>query len=663
MREEHSSALLTLDEELPIENLYTAQEAVQLEFEFNCPFIEAEYYKDGAQDIIQKLLPPDLLENSTRCGNAAQRSRFSDTLPLVRWSDLNRAPCALSVLLLCKFRQNACNFFYDMISRWLLPNHRVNVELFFASDVRLPHLSDDLLSVAEIVVHIKSQREVEEVRRNLHAIETEIRLGVVSNYHARRILEFKGLSTDGKTAMIQEKIGSLIQSHSKDFDRGIFSQMQHFLVTCREDFKKSRDYHHISRIISNIYSVQKVLKQNIAVFPERRHVMLKFLKTRLEVSTKRERPVLGILAGLNFLREHELFEKSHLVAAMQKHFPAIKAVEGSTIIDKDKESSLQTVYLEVEKEDGTDFSFDEVQTLRTALPDQLKENIEQLTHPIFMPRNEEEVLRNIMALSRQIRYVNDLPQVIISFDEQKGTDLCFTVIMLRIHAEQSPQVQELFANAKTDLRFLPDRVRRLGSIRRKYAKEAAVFRTLVSSKDFKRPDHSVDLYRARQHVLAELTRIVGEVRDFNGGMILKQQELLDSLKHSLGRTAEQHNILLEQFFYSLMPMEMRSIAEIDPLKQLFLMLLQATKADLRHRRKTGDWLFKQDSRRLFAILPDLSDAKKAVLQEKIDKLSLPNHKLISFSIDFQQNTYTGYLLFSEDASTQSLFLKTLEETV
>ena len=37
-----------------------AQSALQLEFdfEFNCPFIEAEYYRDGAQDIIQKILPP-----------------------------------------------------------------------------------------------------------------------------------------------------------------------------------------------------------------------------------------------------------------------------------------------------------------------------------------------------------------------------------------------------------------------------------------------------------------------------------------------------------------------------------------------------------------------------------------------------------------------------
>lgn len=112
-----------------------------------------------------------------------------------------------------------------MVSRCLLPQKQVKVELFFASDVRLPHVLDDLLSVAEIVIYLKSAQDVEEARRNLKAIETEIRLGIVSEYQARRILEFKGLDIYGKTAMIQEKIGSLIY---KDFDQGIFAQMQHF---------------------------------------------------------------------------------------------------------------------------------------------------------------------------------------------------------------------------------------------------------------------------------------------------------------------------------------------------------------------------------------------------------------------------------------------------
>ena len=102
------------------------EEQLEFEFEFGCPYIEAEYYRDGAQDLIKRMVPTDLLEASG-VGLASQRARFADMLPLIAWSDLTKAPCALSVLLLCKYRLNACNFFYDMVSRWLLPQKRVNV--------------------------------------------------------------------------------------------------------------------------------------------------------------------------------------------------------------------------------------------------------------------------------------------------------------------------------------------------------------------------------------------------------------------------------------------------------------------------------------------------------------------------------------------------------
>ena len=35
---------------------------LEFEFEFGCSSVDAEYYRDGAQDLIQKLVPEDLLE-------------------------------------------------------------------------------------------------------------------------------------------------------------------------------------------------------------------------------------------------------------------------------------------------------------------------------------------------------------------------------------------------------------------------------------------------------------------------------------------------------------------------------------------------------------------------------------------------------------------------
>lgn len=633
----------------------------QLEFEFSCPQLETEYYREGAQDLIHKLVPRELLDSSST-DLSFQRAKFADLLPQIAWSDLNKAPCPLSVLLLCKYRLNACNFFYDMVSRWLLPNRRTNVELFFASDVRLPHLSEELLSVAEVVIYLKSVAEVEEVKKNLAALETEIKLGVASNYHARRILEFKGLSSDGKTAMIQEKIGSLIQSHSKEFDQGIFSQMQQFLINCSEEFKGSRDYHHISRIISNLHSTRKVLKQNIEMFPLKRHGIVKLLKTRLQTPSSqeggvKERNVLGILAGLNFLREHEVFEAEHLMAAIQQQVAKVRLVPGSCLVDPAREQPLQTIYLEIEKEDGTDFSLLEIQQLKNRLPEGLKGHIEQLTHPIFMPRNEEEVLRNIMALAKQLRFANDLPQVYLSFEEAREEELYFTVILVRPVTPNAPSIQDCLSRG--EFKYIPDRVRNVGSIRRKYIKEATVFRTSVPMSQFLRPDRSIDLYKARHNLFFQLQASLGELRDYNGGMIERQGEQLNALKGMLGKTAQAHPLLLERFFHALMPMEVRTSSELEPLKQLFLLLVSATRTESRLPFLGSDFLFKQEENRLFAILPRLDGEKRREFFKKLESLHIPNHCYIHASLDIDEIPYVGVVLLQADQALQAQFLRDL----
>ncbi|MDE3055369.1 MAG: hypothetical protein KGI80_01545 [Verrucomicrobiota bacterium] len=606
--------------------------AQQLEFDFSfsCPHLEAEYYREGAQDLIRRLVPGDLLEEN-HFVSAAQRARFADLLPILSWSDLSKAPCTLSVLLLCKYRWNACHFFYDMVSRWLLPQRKVNVELFFASDVRLPHLSDELLSVAEIVIYLKSASDVEEVRRNIGAIETEVRLGVVSNYHARRILEFKGLSSDGKTAMVQEKISSLIQSHSKDFDRGIFTQMQQFLITCKEEFKGGRDYHHISRLISNLYALRKLLQKHVEATPQERHVMTKFFKTRIDNSLSTGgRPVLGILAGLNLCHEHEIFATEHLVAAIHKILPKARIVDNSPFVDPEGKS-VQILYLEIEKDTSADFTLDEIHRLRSLLPEELKASVERLTRPLFMPRNEEEVLRNIMTLADELRHASDAPQAILSLDEQRGETLTFTVILVRSALEGAPSLPDLLALHKGSFIIQPDRVRKVGRLRGKAFKEATVFRALVESAPFLRTNHTVDCYKAREVVMKELSSLLGEIRDYNGGMLLRQKELLKALQALLGPLSPSQELFVETFFYALTPMEMRTILDPEPLKQLFLLLAQVKKGGVLQKRKEARW----------ALV-----AAPRLLPQGISSAGFPSSRFASFQIEGEM--LSGALLLSGD---------------
>jgi hypothetical protein len=215
------------------------------------------------------------------------------------------------------------------------------------------------------------------------------------------------------------------------------------------------------------------------------------------------------------------------------------------------------------------------------------------------------------------------------------------VILLRVISENEPGLQELFTSKKTQLKYIPDRVRRVGHLRRKYVKEATVFRTMIPSDKFLRTDHSVDLSKARQYVLGEVSRSVGPVRDYNGGMIYKLNESLNALKSALGKVADP--ILLEKFFYSIVPIEMRSSLETEPLKQFFLTLLQAMKVDSLQR--------KQDASRIYVVAPK----KKRQIE-----IAIPSHKLVSFAIDIHETSYVGYMVLSDVKEEQQEFLEAID---
>lgn len=617
-------------------------------------FLVEELYLEKVKTLLRGMLGDFFLEN-----NLEKLKHFlEESLPLVKNSDLRLESnqTTLNLILLCKKREGAGTFFYDLTSRWLMPGKKRGAKLFFIADFRFKFFEEEF-TLAEVVLPLESRQEKEEALKNLRVILTEIKLGVASDFHASRILQFKGLPYDRKTTLIQEKIASLIQSHSKDFGKSILSHMQHFLVTCSEEFKTQRDYHHISRIISVLFFMQGLLKQKLAAEPERRHILVKFLKTKVLLGES-VKEVLGVIVGLNFLKEHEVFEKKHLISALKEYVPLALDVPSSYFLEKDAEMPIQTLYLEIEKENGLDFTSEEVNLLRLKLSEQLKGHIELLQQKVFMPRNEEEIVRSIVALSRQLKYVQDLPQVVISFDEQIGSELCFNIVLLRVLRLKAPTILELFGSQEGGLKFVLDRVKKVGVIRRKYLKEANVFRLFLKTEHFLRPDHSVDLNRARLAVMEYLNRVLGEVRDYNGGLIYKQNEAYQNLVGALGEMEKKNLFLLEKFFFAIRPSEMAATVATAVLKSLFFMFLNAIKREEARIKKHSDYLFKKEKNALYLILPCYDFNLKKALKEKIALSFLSS--LLSFELAYNEITYLGFILFSDDEIKTGSFLKLVQ---
>ncbi len=616
-------------------------------------------YSGSVRATLMRLLPADFF--FTDFSEKEILEDFHKMLPMFRWSEWGDGPYNVSIFLLSSHRVNAAKFFYEMISRWLLPGRRLNISSFFTTDFKLPEITSELFTVCEIVISLDAFQEIERIRQHLPIIETEIRLGLVSVYHASRILEIKGLSADEKTALIQERIASLLEKRPADFDYDIFSQMQHFLVMCGDEFKAIREYGHMSRIVYVFYLFRKAVRMQVEGAFFQRHLNLKFSKTQLHLPFGVKR-VVGVFVGINFLNDNEIFDQRHVLKALRHYFPLVREIEDSCFVSFVKEDKIQLIYLEIEKGDGEDFSLEEIRLLKERLPDDLKNGVEKLMRPLFMPRNEEEVMRNIVTLSHQLKYPKDLPQVIISFDEQTDADLSFTIICLRIVQGGFISMQEMFQKAQASLKLILDRIKIVGTLRKKYLKEASVFRVKIAAAAFLRQDHSVDLLKARQAVMIELQRILGEVRDYNGGMIAKQYEQFNYLKNLFINLNRKEEILLENFFHSIFPIELRSLIAPDVLKNLFSILLGAVKE---RSEMQGEPCFRvqENTEGIYVLLRHQNLIFNEKIVETIRSQQLPSSQLASLSLQAFNELYLGFILLGDDMEVRAQFLKTVKNCI
>ena len=177
----------------------------------------------------------------------------------------------LRVSLVCKYRKGAARFANDMITKWLIPGKQVEVSLHFSTEV-------DGKLVFEIILELETLQDMIWAKHNAPFLEREILVGVGSYYHAKKIMELRGLSVDEKTALVQEKIGALVGRFPAHFEGDIFEEMQHLFLSVKEEFKAVHRHEEISRIIFVLYLFRKSLEQRVSKNGRRRYLSLKLKK-------------------------------------------------------------------------------------------------------------------------------------------------------------------------------------------------------------------------------------------------------------------------------------------------------------------------------------------------------------------------------------------------
>ncbi len=379
---------------------------------------------------------------------------------------------------------------------------------------------------------------------------------------------------------VEKKVDRWLTRFKYSNDQSVVQDLYLFYLLASKKFLDHRYPSHLSKLFLSIHLMQKTLAQKVAFSPQILHVKVRWLPGILKFPFSK-RSVLGCLVCYNALDKYELFDEENLSLAFQKQYPDIRLVKESLYQHTTKNKNLKVHYFEVEKKDGSDFSLDQQNLIRNNVEERVRNSIQKLSPSTFMKRNEEETYKTILVLSNEISSLEDLPQAVINLDEHSGNEIIFQVVLVLPAPFHNFSLKERFVECT----FVP---KRLATVRHldDHPIQAHVFSLHLSrSSAFLRTDGSLDFNIARQKVGTLLQSAIGAFRDYNGGLLIKQQEHLEKFR---GAFPEADQEILEKFFYSIAPLQKQAILDQEILFLFFKFFLEHRKEKL---QKKIDFIF------------------------------------------------------------------------
>ncbi|MBX7066261.1 MAG: peptide ABC transporter substrate-binding protein [Parachlamydiales bacterium] len=410
---------------------------------------------------------------------------------------------------------------------------------------------------------------------------------------------------------VHERIQKALKRFPLAIDSSILNDLYLFYLLATREYLEHRTPSHLFRLVLSIHFMQKKLLRAEVFSSNQRDLKIRWIPTHL-IFPFTSKPVLGCLIGFNILNRYELFDEENILLALQKHLPELRLVRESKYCHNSKFRSLRIFYLEIEKQDSLPLSGAEQTLLKTSLEEKLINSIQTLSPSIFIRLNEEEVFKQILVLSQEIQSTHDLPQAYITFDRQTGTEIIFRVSLVFMSPFHRFSLKERFF----DCTFISERLTPVKFLDG-HSVQAHIFRlSFPRTLDLLRTDGSLDFYAARKKVVSLIFGAIGEFRDYNGGILIKQQELLDTLKHSFPEVLKLDPESMEHFFYAIMPLEKQVLLPPEVLSTLFKYFLQYSKEPAPKNDIPYSFKIYRHDRQIFFLIR----AEKEILNELITEV-------------------------------------------
>lgn len=277
-----------------------------------------------------------------------------------------------------------------------------------------------------------------------------------------------------------------------------------------------------------------------------------FLQKKIEAFLKKEKNVL-VVRLIKYpssigvaIASTSSFQKKELVQLLKSLLPGVQELPQSFYLFYQPDHEYFYTYFEVTKLRGKEL----LQTDLKKLEQKLKEHLlitSPLTPALFWPYNKEDSHRQIQILVKELNDQRDVAHISIQFQEQSVHSLQFLVHLVRPKQEQPIQL-DLLPDSLSFFQYSTH------EIHTPFSMEITVFSLKMPAHLFDVRD-SINLLYARRYLIKQLELLIGEFRDFNGGLFEKQQLQFEELRRNFASKIPYFHHFAEKLFYALHPFE------------------------------------------------------------------------------------------------------------
>lgn len=443
---------------------------------------------------------------------------------------------------------------------------------------------------------------------------------------------------------LSQSIEVIVNRWPEHFESDLSQEFHRFIGHLDATFKDPRQISVLTKLFCSHYLMRKATNRSLNLFPQKR-----ILKTRLISSSLNfpfhVQPVLGIIVTISLHDLNERFGEKHMTSAVLALIPDVEVINKSFYACHSNLDSVHTLYLEIVKKEGLPFSFHEKRVLKHHLAGEMTQRIELLDSTTFNLHREEEILKNIALLKGELASTPNLPQTLIFFLKHDSESITFHILLLRTLKKESASLRESFASLPVN--FIHERTNLFQGV------EASTFQLQIQvDASLLRTDFSINLYQARNKVLGILREAIGEVRDYNGGLFDKQQDLFSQFEAVFSDISQKNPDLLENFFRALSPSHIQATLPLEILKAFFVLFLKALKTKL--SRKDECCIRFEETQFSFLTMIRADDPSfEQNITEALKKEEILEQSQASLSLAYQGSYFLGYIYPSYHSSKKS----------